>query len=83
MAKQKPRIRTCVICGKDFITETWRSKYCSYECKIEGAKKREAERLKELKGKHQQGKKLTIEEISALALAEHISYGQWVAKYKK
>ena len=81
MAKQKPRVRTCVICGKDFITEAWSQKYCSQECKYEGTKKKEAERLKRLET--ESGKRpMTIDEISMLARAKHMSYGQYVMLYE-
>jgi hypothetical protein len=77
MPKQKPRLRTCEICGKDFITEAWSQRYCSDACQQEGIRKREAEKLKKLEAKS--GKRsMTIDEVAALARAKHMSYGQYV-----
>lgn len=69
----------CEICGKSYEAKNERSKYCSDRCRAKAAHERELDRLRY---KQRAGKKLTIREINELALAEHISYGQYVAKYK-
>ena len=71
----------CRICGKTFVAEYWKAKYCSYECKQDARKQRKKQQIEELRHR-MDTKKLTIEDINELALAEHLSYGQFVAKYK-
>lgn len=69
---------TCEICGKEFEASSIKVKVCSDKCRKKVAHLQKIERLR-LKMKA--GKKLTILEINEMALAEHISYGQFVGKY--
>ncbi len=69
---------TCKICGKEFETKSDHAKYCSDRCMEKAAYSKNIECLKL---KMQTGRKLSILEINELALSEHLSYGQFVAKY--
>jgi len=69
--------KECENCGKTFVPTNSRSLYCCPTCREESKKRMKAQRERMEKTKNN----LTINEINALALAEHLSYGQYVAKY--
>lgn len=77
--------KKCEICGKVFIANNVRSLYCSEPCRQKGKllkKENSSKRKTGRTGKRKMEKdKRTINEINTAALAEHLSYGQYVAKY--
>ena len=76
------REKKCEICGKVFITNNVRNIYCSPPCRQKGRTyKKEELQEREREKKRAKSSKLTITQINELALAEHLSYGQYVAKY--
>lgn len=76
----KIRKRTCKYCGQEFVSNGL--KFCSEQCRTEKEKINKKELFEKTKLKAAEGKeKLSIAEINMLALAEHISYGQYVTKY--
>lgn len=73
--------KECENCGKMFVPTNTRSLYCSEHCRKESKKlikKQQRERAKMAAGTRNNA---TINQINAMALKEHISYGQYVAKY--
>ena len=76
--------RKCAICGKEFITIVYNSKYCSDFCKEEGnrIKQREYhENLRKNKGTVKTEKKPEpLWKIDAKAREMGLSYGQYVVK---
>lgn len=75
--------KTCICgyCEKEFKTMRKRT-YCSSECRIaaNGQKQRVADR--KLKAKRDKSKpKFTLAQVNAMARAEGLTYGQYMAKY--
>lgn len=66
-------IERCAICGKPLSPK--QLKYCSHECANIGRKKGTAER------KRKETEKISISEIVARALKEHLTYGKYCEKY--
>ena len=74
--------KKCEICGKSFISNSDRSLYCSEPCRQKGKiVKREERKEREEEKKRTVKDKRTINQINEAALAENLSYGQYVAKY--
>lgn len=74
--------KKCEICGKSFISNSARNLYCSEPCRQKGRLvKKEERKERELEKKKAIKDKRTIKQINEAALAEHLSYGQYVAKY--
>lgn len=82
-------VRKCRLCQKCFVAKRSDSVYCSPGCRKEGTrlydKERKAEeraRNKEIQKAENKPKKksLSIAEIDAMARAEGLSYGKYVAK---
>ena len=69
--------KECENCGKTFVPTNSRSLYCCPACREESKKLMKAQREKAGKTKYN----LSINEINERALAEHLTYGQYVAKY--
>jgi DNA-directed RNA polymerase subunit RPC12/RpoP len=71
------KLKECENCGKEFVPTNSRSLYCCERCREESKRlmKRQRERMGMTKTT------MTINEINAKALAERLSYGQYVAKY--
>ena len=67
----------CKVCGSEL--GKYRSAYCSEECSLIADNKSKSRIITEKKSVKP---KLSISEICKLALAEHLSYGKYVAKYK-
>jgi tRNA(Ile2) C34 agmatinyltransferase TiaS len=65
----------CLHCGKKFRA-AGSKKYCCAECKKAAAKERSRIKAQKKKGI------TALDQIAAAALAEGLSYGQYVAKYK-
>ena len=79
-------LRKCVICGKEYITSIYNSKYCSEECKMQGIRalnkindraKRER-RMAERVARENSHKPLI--DIAVEAKKAGMSYGQYVAR---
>lgn len=85
--------RACTICGEFFTPQRYNQICCGYVCRHKRARMVQREYQKNYKSEiHEQTpvedhkripatKKLTITQIASLALAEHLTYGQYVAKY--
>ena len=73
------RKRICKCCGSEFVSGGLR--YCSEKCRNEASKLNKKELIDRTRKKAAGKEQLSIEEINMLALDEHISYGQYVAKY--
>ena len=71
------KTKTCENRGKEFEAVNARSLYCCQTCREESKKLMKAQREKTGTTKCN----LTINEINQRALAENLSYGQYVAKY--
>jgi hypothetical protein len=69
------KICVCENCGKEFTTMR-RKSYCSNECRFEanGQKRKKANQMK-FKPKY------TLAQVNALARAEGLTYGQYMARY--
>lgn len=78
--------RECIICGKTYVVlpSEKERKYCSLECSHRGYSKNMQEKREEKKRVRKRGKKnmLSIEQIAKAAAAEHMTYGEYVNKYK-
>lgn len=80
---------SCEICGKP-LTEYSSYLYCSKECSLMAKRqmlKENSERNRQMreqakKSAKPKGPKLSISEICKLALEEHLTYGEYVEKYK-
>ena len=76
--------RKCAICGKEFMTIVYNSKYCSDACKEEGRRINQKdywERQHANKGAEKREKKpVPLWKIDAKAKEMGLSYGQYVAK---
>ena len=70
--------KDCENCGKSFVPTNSRSLYCCAKCREESKKLMKTQRKKTGMTKNN----LSINEINKAALKEHISYGQYVAKYE-
>lgn len=69
--------KECENCGKLFALKNTRGLYCCEACREESKKRMKARRENTRKTKSN----MTINQINEKALAEHLSYGQYVAKY--
>lgn len=79
------RVRTCIVCGKEFAVDNGSRKcICSYECRRKHANElrreaRASERLELPQEKPVEKPKLSSSEIARLAKPYGMSYGQYVA----
>lgn len=67
-------IKSCKVCGKEFITTCHNKAYCSEECSVDG--KRADDRMRRLKRKK---KSNSLVEIAVEARKHGMTYGQYVA----
>ncbi len=77
LSKRRKHINTCENCGKLFEAYSDNKAYCSEECVKEGMEKKKAARLVRKTKKP----KVSAAEIARKAREEHLTYGQYVAKY--
>lgn len=85
-------IRNCKCCDKEFVfVNGGRRDYCSDECqntmsvkkrREREAKYRERKRIQKARALNPNTALLSIDEIQKRAQAEHLSYGEYVKKYK-
>ena len=75
--------KSCVICGKQFITQAASAKCCGAECRrenglIRNREKKERDKIRKAAKQHQT--KVTVADIAVRAKAAGLSYGQYVAR---
>lgn len=70
--------KECSICHRIFKSTNERHIYCSHKCLQEA---KNEQRRNKIKIRPIASQSEFIEEINRKALAEHLSYGQYVAKY--
>jgi hypothetical protein len=88
-AKRLGMIKPCAVCGKPFAAKRQKDCCCSKECTRINENRRRQEWWKEQSEinrstknpKRRKKKGLTAAEINKRARAEHLTYGQYVAKY--
>lgn len=78
----------CFYCGEPFIPKSTNGKYCCKECYKKATAKRIVDANKSVRSKAVQknkgGKcKMTLTEMCAEAKRLGLSYGQYMAKYRK
>ena len=74
-------IKKCEMCGGSFPASRRSVKYCSDPCRKEANRKHAAERTKSPYEKKEKEMKMDrISEINALARAEGLTYGKYVAR---
>lgn len=86
-------LTTCAICGKEFMGQNSRAKYCSPECKRKGLnirqcalrrEEREIARAYRQARRHKKKKVSLIDEyLKAQANGEKLSYGYWIVERER
>ena len=90
LRRMKPhtcKISICAECGKEFENPGGKRMTCSPECKKARARKvqresREQKRQKDRYISYCTKRNKELSQIAAAARAEHMTYGQYVAKYR-
>lgn len=76
---EKVREIECPVCHKKFTTAHHSQKYCSKDCHRLYKQIQNKEQYQEKQKRKK--KKTALNDIAAAALAEGLTYGQYVAKY--
>lgn len=72
----------CVVCGKYFARTHNAQKFCSDDCRVASTREREKRnRFNSKIRKRVKKQNRSIADITQAAIKEHLTYGQYVAKY--